>query len=210
MPGNFDPEVFDLEGWTGEDFLNYFENVVEQHRGVFIFCLLISLRYAAGHVGKGSHTRVIFVAKDHGVEVWETPEKQALTVDFSEAGVVVTPYKFSSGIWTPGRPTVNYSELWTNRITEDQMKNALEEVRKHLLLKGKSQMHVYNQYVILPGKTWGQNCSTYAAKISRKAGFVFFMERLWGANPLHLSRTLGLRKWATHWRMMYRISKPRE
>lgn len=195
----------DTKDWENQDFMEYFQSIVEDHTGTFIFCFLINMRSTAGHLGKGAHVRLILIAKEHGQILVETPKKRALTVDFQMGGVFLNLFKFSLGAYHYTKPAGDYSELWSHTVSKNNMKSALANVEKHLAMQRDRTMHTYNQFAVFPGQKHGQNCSTYAAKIARKAGFVFFVERIWGANPAYLSVVLSTRKWATTWRRQYKV-----
>jgi len=215
------------------EFIELFRDVVDAHHGEFLFCLYINTGTFRGletHGGKGSHTKVVLVAKNRG-DFTKTPPEKTLVLDYMGVGLSLRNFifNFQSKRWSNIKHAKNCYELWTNTISRKKMENCLADVEKqlpkthkyekligvprHLQLRGStSQTDILAKLRSLrikgvggiPGEHWGQNCTTYSLKFARKAGFHFMLERLFGSNPKNLHYTLALRKRITNWKVWYR------
>ena len=178
------------------NFIMPFLGHVRQHSADFEFAFAIGIYDMPGHFGMGAHTGAVLSTKMKGVY------KRGLKVDFTDSGILVGTYIWATwgAKWSEQKGNESSYALWYNSISKDDMVNVLAEVvwqDKH--------PHSYNMMGFLPGKNLGQNCTTYAVKLARYAGFDFSIERIAGTNPLHLHRVLKVRKaLGTHWKVKYR------
>ena len=145
----------------------------------------------SGHFWTGSHVKTIL----------EIPNKMAVGIDIINAGVRFVEYNMS---WLPpltikkGK-TVGY-ELWTHGTWKEDVQNVLDDISKK-----RTRSPSYKLAPLFPGKKYGQNCSTYALKLGRKAGYNFFSEKIYGSNPKAVSSTLHRRERITDWSVRYAL-----